>query len=491
MFIFFQRIFLAILIPLSPLSISPSLFLTPLNVAHLVPRYLAILSLSSHPGRLAVTVAAPSPAFVLLNGAKRRRIARARRRVWGMPTAPLGRTPENAPAASSSASEAAAASTPAATAMLGARKQSVDTSPSPPAADCLSLAAPGGQAQSMDSPDTVAAPDPRGQVAGTRLSLLWPLHTTLETAAAKHEWFMGLVKQHPGANPVFREGRNVPYITLDSGPLYDQLVTEGFKGEVMVPQEHLPKTVLIHGVPIYVPVNSLTIPPGFMSLRRRFVGHTARPQLIGTVQGNIPEEVWLCGLGRKRVTPYRHEPDLCQRCSRWGHKEWRCRSLPRCRYCAGRHLSEKCRKRIRDGTSFPPCCCNCGGSHNAQSNACPEKPTPFSSLRVQSDPFGRQHATPIVYHPSPPPACNAWENPLSDSNPRQPSADPSCVSSPAPSVHPGNQPVNDPAAELYTTRVLLSIQRELAHISAVLARVTARLDALAPGLVPVPPAPPA
>ncbi|XP_045128432.1 uncharacterized protein LOC123514551 isoform X2 [Portunus trituberculatus] len=79
--------------------------------------------------------------------------------------------------------------------------------------------------------------------------------------------------------------------------------------------------------------------------------------------------------GQKRVTAYAPEPDLCRRCSRWGHKAWRCRAAhPRCRYCAASHDSDVCFQKISQSLKFPPKCCNCLGSHNAQSGHCPYKP---------------------------------------------------------------------------------------------------------------------
>lgn len=59
----------------------------------------------------------------------------------------------------------------------------------------------------------------------------------------------------------------------------------------MVPVEKSPWTIFIHDVPVYVSVNSIAYPPGFLSLKGRFVGQAQRSQLLGTVQGAIPTEV--------------------------------------------------------------------------------------------------------------------------------------------------------------------------------------------------------
>ncbi|MPC84167.1 hypothetical protein E2C01_078895 [Portunus trituberculatus] len=64
------------------------------------------------------------------------------------------------------------------------------------------------------------------------------------------------------------------------------------------------------------------------------VGQMPRPQLLGVVTGKVPSEVHLLGLGRRCMERYTPEPDLCRHCHHWEHKEWRCQSVPRCRYCA-------------------------------------------------------------------------------------------------------------------------------------------------------------
>ncbi|MPC87092.1 hypothetical protein E2C01_081943 [Portunus trituberculatus] len=88
------------------------------------------------------------------------------------------------------------------------------------------------------------------------------------------------------------------------------------------------------------------------------VGQMPRPQLLGVVTERVPSEVHLLGLGRQPVERYTPEPD----CSRWGHKEWRCQSAPRCRYCAGPHKSAQCLDKIKEDTKIPPRCCNCSTS---------------------------------------------------------------------------------------------------------------------------------
>ncbi|XP_076064725.1 uncharacterized protein LOC143038897 isoform X2 [Oratosquilla oratoria] len=133
------------------------------------------------------------------------------------------------------------------------------------------------------------------------------------------------------------------------------------------------------------------------------VGKNPRPQLLGAVSGPIDTDTLIIGVGRKKVAPYVPEPDLCQRCSKWGHKSWRCRATyVRCRYCAGGHLSKECWEKIQQKVAVPLKCCNCGGKHNASSPVCPKK------LRYKTLPPSIPSIPTTVYQTTPPPTRSAW-----------------------------------------------------------------------------------
>ncbi|XP_076049533.1 uncharacterized protein LOC143030260 [Oratosquilla oratoria] len=233
-----------------------------------------------------------------------------------------------------------------------------------------------------------------------RLMITFPEKCNL-SLENKYTWYMALLKQHPDCRPLFKEGRNAPYITLINGQQYNTMITDGFQGQVMKPITGLQRTVVIFDVPINV--NLLQCPPGFQWLKRRMVGKNPRPQLLGAVSGPIDTETHIIGVGRKRVAPYVPEPDLCQKCSKWGHKSCRCRTTyVRCRYCAGGHLSEECWEKIQQKVAVPPKCCNCGGQHNASSPVCPKKP------RYKTLPPSIPSIPTTVYQTAPPPTRTAW-----------------------------------------------------------------------------------
>ena len=222
----------------------------------------------------------------------------------------------------------------------------------------------------------------------------------------KYIWYMALLKQYPECKPLFKEGRNAPYISLQNGQQFEMLITEGFQGQVMKPMADLRRTVIVFDVPTYISTNLLECPPGFLWLKRRMIGNTPRPQLLGAIAGKIDSEVHIIGVGRKRVAPFVPEPDLCKRCSKWGHKSWKCRAAyVCCRYCAGGHLSQECWEKIQQKIKVPPKCCNCGGQHNASSPVCPRKPR---NNRSQPPNLPLMHKP--VFKPAPPPTRSAWNN---------------------------------------------------------------------------------
>ena len=124
-----------------------------------------------------------------------------------------------------------------------------------------------------------------------------------KSASELFNWFAALLKQHPSLQPLYKEGRNQPYITVSTeSSFYPSLVTDGFMGLVMeCPSEEGSHTVIIHGVSTHINVNLLEVPVGFLWLKRRVIGQGPRPQLLGVVTGEVPHEVHLLGLGRRRV----------------------------------------------------------------------------------------------------------------------------------------------------------------------------------------------
>ncbi|MPC67687.1 hypothetical protein E2C01_061866 [Portunus trituberculatus] len=175
----------------------------------------------------------------------------------------------------------------------------------------------GTAAADQSSPRHAPASSDRKQ----RRRLLFPAGHG-KTTSELFSWFAALLNQHPDLQPLYKEGRNQPYITVSTdSSFYATLVSEGFMGLVLECRgEEGTHPVIIHGVSTHINVNLIEVPAGFHGLKRRMVGQMPRPQLLGVVTGKVPSEVHLLGLGRLCVERYTSEPDLCRHCSRWRHR---------------------------------------------------------------------------------------------------------------------------------------------------------------------------
>ncbi len=85
---------------------------------------------------------------------------------------------------------------------------------------------------------------------------------------------MALLKQHPSLEPVIKEDKLRPHLTVNpESDAYAMLVGEGFLGMVMVPMNPGTKQqlVIIHGVTTAISINLIAKPKAFVWFKRRFV----------------------------------------------------------------------------------------------------------------------------------------------------------------------------------------------------------------------------
>jgi len=214
-------------------------------------------------------------------------------------------------------------------------------------------------------------------VAGVngRKRLLFPQDCAL-SFLEKLRWAMQLGRDHADFEPVMKEGKGRPYLTVRAGQAVQTLTTQGYKGTVMtVPKagEKFTK-VIIFRYPTILDPDFLLDDDRFVWVRRHTSRGEERSQLVALVKGEVPEKVFISGAGYRRVAPYVEPPVMCLKCCRWGHKSWACQQDARCRFCGRTHDSRVCRAKIEKGERVMPCCCNCGGRHNAGSPACRVRP---------------------------------------------------------------------------------------------------------------------
>ncbi|MPC46845.1 hypothetical protein E2C01_040574 [Portunus trituberculatus] len=90
-----------------------------------------------------------------------------------------------------------------------------------------------------------------------------------KTTSELLSWFAALLKQHTDLQPIYKEGRNQPFITVSTdSSFYATLVSEGFMGLVMdCPGEEGTHSVIIHGVWTHINVNLIEVPTSFHGLK--------------------------------------------------------------------------------------------------------------------------------------------------------------------------------------------------------------------------------
>ena len=190
-------------------------------------------------------------------------------------------------------------------------------------------------------------------------------------------WTVQLGREHRSFQPLLKEGKYKPYITVGTLEAVQHLTVEGYNGVVLqLPpqeQEHANK-VLIFRYPVWLEPEYLLDDPRIVWARRNKVRGEPSSQVIALIRGDIPDAIFVTGIGRRPVRRYIEEQTMCLRCSKWGHQSWSCQNDERCRFCGGRHISTRCGEKIRANMKVEPRCCNCGGPHNAKAMVCPKRP---------------------------------------------------------------------------------------------------------------------
>lgn len=211
---------------------------------------------------------------------------------------------------------------------------------------------------------------------GSRVRLHFPIDSPL-TYQQKVLWVMELGRDHKSFLPLIKEGKYRPYLTVANEEAVIHLTTTGYKGiKLEVPDEKEKTTkIIVFKYPVWLDPTFLLEDNRITWAGRNRVRGEERSQAIAIIKGEAPEKIFITGLGYRYVAPYNEEDSICLRCSRWRHPTWSCQLDPRCRFCAGNHMSTRCGEKIRAGMRIEPRCCNCGGPHNAKTMTCPRRPT--------------------------------------------------------------------------------------------------------------------
>ena len=214
-----------------------------------------------------------------------------------------------------------------------------------------------------------------------RVRLLFPAGCTLNYHEKLH-WTVTLGRTYRRFEPLLKDGRNRPYVTVGSQEAVDMLTTSGYKGIVLTTpgeREKLTK-VLVFRYPQVLDPEFILDDPRFVWAKRHVVKGEETCNAVALVKGEVPDKVFITGAGYRWVAPYIEDPIVCLRCCRWGHRAWRCQNDPRCRFCARKHHSSVCAEKIKKGTIVARSCCNCGNPHNANYTLCPARPEDRKSI---------------------------------------------------------------------------------------------------------------
>ena len=119
-----------------------------------------------------------------------------------------------------------------------------------------------------------------------------------------------------------------------------------------------------------------------------------------TYEGPLPAKIRLGICGNFRVRPFVPNPTRCYKCQKFGHVATTCRSrAPRCRLCAGAHMTEQCQALRNNGRQVEVKCANCGQAHPASSGLCTKLRDITATKRTQAA---------QKFKPAPLPSTNAW-----------------------------------------------------------------------------------
>ena len=193
----------------------------------------------------------------------------------------------------------------------------------------------------------------------------------------KREWLSDICDENDLSDVRWTRGRNRLFAIVNSRESIIFLTSVGAKGIKLYEPKPMQRTkIIIKNVPLSLNLQELENHlPSATGIRRNKIRGVESPQVIAFWEGEAPNKLVI---GREvfPVSVFVDLPMLCYKCSKWGHVDRNCRSIHRCRFCAGHHNSQLCIDKIKKGEKFEPKCVNCGSNHNASAKNCPKRPKP-------------------------------------------------------------------------------------------------------------------
>ena len=166
------------------------------------------------------------------------------------------------------------------------------------------------------------------------------------------------------------------------------------------------QTGVLHYVPSFLSEQAILNTDKVLSATRIFRWDPTTQQKIETemvkftYDGQLPARLKLGICGNFKVRPFVPNPTRCYKCQKFGHVATTCRSrAPKCRLCAGTHMTEQCQIKRNAGQQLVVKCANCGEAHPASSGLCTKLRDITATKRAQAA---------QKFKPAPLPPTNAW-----------------------------------------------------------------------------------
>ena len=134
------------------------------------------------------------------------------------------------------------------------------------------------------------------------------------------------------------------------------------------------KKAIVVGFPFNLPDSELTKHCQISSATRmRNKEGALTKTMLCTFTGRIPDKVDLGHWGKFSTKTYYPEPLRCFNCQRYGHHKSACTSPAICAVCSGRHATENCIAKHKEGNQTKLRCPNCKNQHPAWHRRCPTR----------------------------------------------------------------------------------------------------------------------
>ena len=134
------------------------------------------------------------------------------------------------------------------------------------------------------------------------------------------------------------------------------------------------KKAIVVGFPMDLPETELTKHSQITSaVRMKNKQGILTKTMLCTFTGRIPEKVDLGHWGKFATKTYYPEPLRCYNCQRYGHHKSACTAPSVCAVCSGRHATDQCITKHKEGQDTTLRCPNCKQNHPAWHRRCPAR----------------------------------------------------------------------------------------------------------------------